>query len=689
MLPPDTSGCYDVTHKIGGKCQNAQLAFLHVRHVSPPLTIPSTHSAMSNCSIHRLQMEKKKHLSTVANDVLQGCAVRLETSVNVLVEEFENRWKADTGGYSRKLVEYCASKVLNEICRNLEEAIMEGTFNRFTFDMMLAWETPSSADEESHQECVAKEKEERKTPRDTKLTDEKDDIPLFYTDVMPLLVDNEPSVGDDAFLWFGSLVPLVADFVNGRFTFETLTISTGNRLHFPAYDRFLKEIIKCVTHLQKQATPKGVVMADDEFILHVEGTATSQRVIRHIGGQSWPGRLTLTNYALYFEASAIVSYEDAIKLDLSKDIEQKDDVHIEFPEMTSSTRRDHWLALVKEIMLLHKFLTKFKVESPLKAWEMHARTILGIIRLHAAREMLRISPPDPKSFLIFALFDELPTGSNVLQELAESLKTGETGHPCSATSILRNLNVSHVWTQNTEIKVGSGSNRPENLSSLETAVEQVREEAKEINVAKAKADELKDEGIGNSALVLKELVKPLKDAVPWFQGVIQWERPASTLAVAMATFLMWVVSKMIWARRNEVGKKTKFVVCTASDQTTRESIVSAQHGLNSVYSIMQLANISILKIWSILLSNAPEHTETVIIAMTGCAIVLAVVPLKLIIMGVVASVFASTSKLGKVVKSKKRDMGNRRLKGWWDSIPVIPIEIVDKVEDIPKATKRD
>lgn len=34
------------------------------------------------------------------------------------------------------------------------------------------------------------------------------------------------------------------------------------------------------------------------------------------------GRLTLTNYAVYFEASGIVSYEDAIKLDLSKDIEQ-------------------------------------------------------------------------------------------------------------------------------------------------------------------------------------------------------------------------------------------------------------------------------------------------------------------------------------------------------------------------------
>ncbi|KAJ0503157.1 hypothetical protein HanPI659440_Chr11g0436511 [Helianthus annuus] len=61
---------------------------------------------------------------------------------------------------------------------------------------------------------------------------------------MPLLVDNEPSVGDDAFVWLGSLVPLVADFVNGKFTFETLTSSTMNRLHFPAYDRFLKEIDK-------------------------------------------------------------------------------------------------------------------------------------------------------------------------------------------------------------------------------------------------------------------------------------------------------------------------------------------------------------------------------------------------------------------------------------------------------------
>jgi len=57
-------------------------------------------------------------------------------------------------------------------------------------------------------------------------------------------VTNEPTVGEDAFVWLGSLVPLVADVANGRFTFESLTAPTGLRLHFPAYDMFLKEMDK-------------------------------------------------------------------------------------------------------------------------------------------------------------------------------------------------------------------------------------------------------------------------------------------------------------------------------------------------------------------------------------------------------------------------------------------------------------
>ncbi|XAR64865.1 hypothetical protein NMG60_11008747 [Bertholletia excelsa] len=701
---------YPVLHCIGA-----------TRHLHFPPPQPQSRTCISLSVLSSLTLPKK-HLSDVANDVLQRCAEKLGTKVEGLVEEFEGRysWEAEreTGDYSRRLVEMCCSKALNAICPKIQDMINDGSFSRFTFDMMLAWQTPSS------DENLAKEKEDRVS---IKATMEQDEIPLFYTDLMPLLVDHEPSVTEDAFVWLGSLVPLVVDMVNGRFTFETLTASTANRLHFPAYDKYLKEIDKCMKHLQNQAPPKGVELLDDEFILHVEGTASTQRVIRHIGGTSWPGRLTLTNYALYFEASGVVSYGDALKIDLSKVTEHslkpaatgpwgaplfdkaifyespelQDTIVLEFPEITSSTRRDHWLSLTKEVILLHQFLSRYKLECPSQSWEMHSRMILGIIRLHAARELLRISPPDPKSFLIFALFDELPKGDYVMEELAQSLKKVDSGSPCSASSILRCMNVSLPVISNL---VDGGGDREgivpgsqaEDISSLNSAIDQVRQEAKEINTAKATAEGLKEEGISGSTLVLVKLLKPIKDVLPWFQEILRWERPVITAAVlatslliiykegvgkALAACLLWLVAKMLKARRRRMGNRyDKIVVSTASDKPTMESVVSVQHGLRTAHDMVQLANISILKIWSIFISKAPKHTDVVMMALTGAAIILAIVPFKFILMALVVYSFATTSKLGKHMENKK---GNRRIREWWDSIPVVPIEVVDSLPSGP------
>ncbi|XP_049392691.1 uncharacterized protein LOC125857068 isoform X2 [Solanum stenotomum] len=594
---------------------------------------------------------EKKHLSTIANDVICRCAKKLGTTVDELVHEFEAGWDPNMEGYSRKLVEFCCSKALTDMCSKLQEMIDNGDFIRFTFDMMLAWEIPSSTEEETHEESLAKEKEEKKVVAE--MTKEQDDIPLFYSDLLPFLVDHKPSVGEHAFLWLATLVNLVGDFVNGRCTFETLTAPTENRLHFPAYNIFLKEIIKCIKHLQKQATPTGVEMRDDEFIIHVEGTASSQRIVRHIGGTSWPGRLTLTNYALYFEESGVISYKDSLKLNLSEDFEQsikpaatgpwgaplfdkaivyssselEEAVLLEFPEMTSSTRRDHWLALIKEIILLHQFLQKFKVDSPSGSWEMHARTILGIIRLHAAREMLRISPPVPKNFLIFDLLDELPKGDYVLEELAESLKKLDVGHPCSASSILRSLNISPMSVPAEVVKEIDDSNRipgqTDNVSSLGNAIDQAREEAKEIEKAKATVEELKGEGMGNSVQVLMGLIKQLGRLMPYIQEVLTWERPLCTsifvlttliviyiewIGKAIAALLLGTVATMIWTRRrgDVLDKASKIVIYTGSDHTTMENIVSAQHGLRNVYDLIQSMNIVLLKIWSIFVSKAPK-----------------------------------------------------------------------------------
>ncbi|OMO70387.1 hypothetical protein COLO4_28615 [Corchorus olitorius] len=637
-------------------------------------------------------MAKLKHLSSIANHLLQTIAEELDTSVDNLVQEFDVGWKPEVGDYSRKLVEFCSSKALIKLCQNIEERISNASFSRFTYDMMLAWEKPSFVYEQLENESIAKGTEDRKI--EVKLSPEQDDSSLFYSDLMPLLVNDEPSIGEDAFVWLGSVVPLVADIVNGRFTFETLTASTGNRLFFPAYDKFLKEIDNCMKHLQKQAKPKGVELADDEFILHVEGTATSQRVVRHIGGTSWPGRLTLTNYALYFEASGMITYEDALKLDLSRDInhsvkpaatgpwgaplfdkaiiyespELQEGVVLEFPEITSSTRRDHWLALTKEVMLMHKFLSEYKVEGPIQAWEMHARTILSIIRLHAAREMLRISPPDPKTFLIFALYDELPKGDFVLHQLSEGLKGVNSGQSCAASSILRRMNLPGPIVSSSEAKAGTevsttiAGDENDNNILLETAINQVMKEEREVAIAKAASDELKEEGIATIQLVVYK----------------EWA------GKAIAACLLLVVVKMIRARQEGLKDKHKeILVCTASEQTTstRENIVSAQHGFLTVRELIKQANVTLLKLHSILVSRAYKHANLVMMALIGMAIVLAVIPFKYLIMTAIFYSAIMTSKLGKHMRSNQ---GDRRLKEWWDSIPPTPVRMVDDLPDPPK-----
>eukprot|EP00268_Persea_americana_P009208 TRINITY_DN13655_c1_g1_i2.p1 TRINITY_DN13655_c1_g1~~TRINITY_DN13655_c1_g1_i2.p1 ORF type:complete len:365 (+),score=44.94 TRINITY_DN13655_c1_g1_i2:100-1194(+) len=362
--------------------------------------------------------------------------------------------------------------------------------------------------------------------------------------------------------------------------------------------------------------------------------------------------------------------------------------------MTSSTRRDLWLALTKEVILLHQFLSKMNIESPLQSWEMHARTILGIIRLHAAREMLKLSPPVPNNFLIFALFDELPKGDYVLEELCSGLKKMNTLHPCSANSILKGLNMSHPIVSNIEVEEGFEEHfdaKEEVRTSLETTIEQVREEAKEVCIAEASVEGLKEEGISEAVAVLMELLSPLKHVLPWFEGILAWERPKDTIAIlsmlmiiiynewvgyAIAALLLCGVGTMLWARQARLrDRHTEIVVDASSDQSTIESIISAQHGMNKFREMIQATNIAILKIWSILVSKAPKHSNQVMLIMVGTVLFLFMVPLKYIIMAATLHLFTMNTQFR---KSRGNEQGERRMREWWNSIPVIPIRIKNK-----------
>ncbi|KAH0678184.1 hypothetical protein KY284_019269 [Solanum tuberosum] len=65
-------------------------------------------------------------------------------------------------------------------------------------------------------------------------------------------------------------------------------------------------------------------------------------------------------------------------------------------------------------------------------------------------------------------------------------------------------------------------------------------------------------------------------------------------------------------------------------------------------------------------------------AMVVASVILAVVPFKFIVMALTLCIFVQTSKIEKYMENEKV---NRRIKEWWDSIPVVPVEIVGKNVD--------
>ncbi|XP_052150342.1 uncharacterized protein LOC127768746 [Oryza glaberrima] len=661
----------------------------------------------------------RKHLSSIANHVLRQCSLTLDRSVDELVADFELGLKtAAVDNYSRRLVEFCILQALQVVTSvDLGDKIHDGSLSRFTFDMMLAWETPTPSDQQVTMESIAKEREDKKEPLGANEAVMGDETSLFYSDIMPLLVNEEPTVGEDAYVWFGSVFPLACDVINAQFTFEALTATTANRLHYPAYDKFLKEMDKSSEFLQKVSTPTGTELAEDEFILHIEGTAGTQRVVRHIGTTSWPGRLTLTNKALYFEASGKISYEPAFKVELTGseigkqvkttstgpfgaplfdkgiEFELPEPLVLEFPEMTSSTRRNMWLTLIREVIFLHRFISMYSIDSPIHKWEVHSRIILGVIRLHAAREMLRMSPPPPSSFLVFSLYDELPKGDFVLEQLANNLKETSTITPLSASHVFKGLSKSHRVALSAEIakehdKDSNSHEQP--LASLENTIGQVRDEAREVTVANVAIEGMKEEGITDSLLVLVGLVSPMSKLFPVIQKIISWEKPLVTISVlammvltiyrewvgfALAASLILAAGFMVWARQRKIGALcSEVIIDTSSDKTTMESLVEAQQSLKRVHEYIKTANVVILRVSSIALARSPKHTETVIWMLTGLALALAVIPFKYVLIGVMAGGFMSNTRIARAMSNPQ---GSRRWREWWESIPAVPVRAVD------------
>ncbi|CAN1744416.1 hypothetical protein LINPERHAP1_LOCUS2120 [Linum perenne] len=458
-------------------------------------------------------------LSPFANSVVARCSKVLKISTHELQHRFDIELPESVKQlftYARNFVEFVSYQTLDVISTH-PNFLSDKEFHRLIYDMMLAWEAP----------CIE-----------------------FNPD---LKVDDAKTIGREAFARIAPGCVVIADIITVNNLFDALTSSSGQQLHFLIFDKYLNSLdrnIKATKLLPKSLT-SSVQLADGETILDIDGTIPTQPVLQHIGISAWPGRLTLTNYAIYFESLGVGVYEKAERYDLAKDLKQvikpeltgplgarvfdkavmyksissSDPVYFEFPEFKGNSRRDYWLDTCLEILHAHKFIRKFGLKE-IQELDILARASLGILRYRTIREAFHYFSSQYMSLLAFILAESLPRGDKILQTLSIRQLTLYNAHHDSDGFSKSPTQKSSPAALLAFARLGFALNKGETydieklvmgtltvndlcageINPLEVIVKQSMQDIRKAQAAQATVDKVKIEGIDTNIAVMKVII---------------------------------------------------------------------------------------------------------------------------------------------------------------------------------------
>ncbi|XP_048333153.2 uncharacterized protein LOC107421888 isoform X2 [Ziziphus jujuba] len=600
--------------------------------------------------------------------------------------------------------------------------------------MMLAWEAPSVESEQVDKETATCSNEE---------VEEDDGWSLFYSSStnMAVQVDEKKTVGREAFARIAPVCAPVADIITVHNLFDALTSSSCHRLHFIVYEKYIKSLDKVVKAAKNALAPSigNLELAEGEIILDVDGTIPTQPVLQHIGITAWPGRLTLTNYALYFESLGVGLYDKAVRYDLATDMKQiikpeltgplgarifdkvvmyksttiTDPVYFEFPEFKGNSRRDYWLDICLEILRAHKFIRKNNHRENQRS-EVLARAILGIFRYRAVREAFHFFSSHYKTLLSFNLAESLPRGDLILETLSNRLfllNVAAVQHDVSGSPYAKPLQkLSPVSLQTLRLfglilqkdinpdeeviiaaDVCVGETNP-----LEIAVKKSVSDVGKAEAAQATVDQVKVEGIDTNLAVMKELMFPFLEASRRLQLLASWKDPyKSTVFLMLACYsilrgwirymfpsiFVFVALLMLWRRHFNKGKPLEpFRITPPATRNPVEQLLTLQEAISHVEALIQAGNIILLKIRALLFAVLPQATDRIVILLVAMAAVFAFVPPTYIFLLVFAEAFTREMPYRK----ETSDRWARRVREWWIRIPAAPVQLIKPVEDKKK-----
>ncbi|KAG8365719.1 hypothetical protein BUALT_Bualt17G0001200 [Buddleja alternifolia] len=671
-------------------------------------------------------------LSPLANSVVSRCSKIVGLSTNELQNQFDVQLPDNVkqpSSYARNFLEFCSYKALY-LTITEPDYLNDKEFRGLTFDMMIAWEVPGVDSDPIDSETDSCSNQD---------LEGEDGWSLFYSSStkMAVQVDDKKTVGPEAFARIAPVSPVIADITTVHNLFDVLTTSSGPRLHFLIYDKYLRSLAKVTKSVQNAVGPQvisNLSLAEDEIILDVDGVVPTQPVLQHIGMSAWPGRLTLTNYALYFE-SGVGLYDKAVRYDLATEMKQiikpeltgplgarlfdkavmykatsmAEPVYLEFPEFKGCSRRDYWLDICLEILRVHKFNRKYNMKEIQKS-EALARAILGIFRFRAVREAFGIFSSNYKTLLCFNLAESLPGGDMIMETLSSRLalinrSAGECDvlsspnakrHQILPAAHLTLFMLKIVSSKDADLKVEAtkgGDFCVGESDPIETLVKQLKQDTGRAEAAQATVDQVKVEGIDTNLAVMKELLFPVIETYNRMQSLASWDDPYKSVTFVLFFSYMivrnWikymlpsvfvlVAVVMLWRRYAWKRKLEAFKIVAPPGKNAVEQLLTLQEAITQVESLIQSGNIILLKIRALVFAVAPaQATEKVSVFLVLMGGAVAFVPVKYVMLLVFLECF--TRKMG--LRRESSDRGMRRVREWWIRIPAAPVQLMKFTDD--------
>ncbi|CAH2066727.1 unnamed protein product [Thlaspi arvense] len=327
-----------------------------------------------------------------------------------------------TSANARYLVEYCCFRFLSRDSSEFNPCLKEPAFQRLIFITMLAWANPY---------C-----KERNARNDTS------EKPSFQGRF----------VREEAFVRIAPAISGLADRATVYNLFETLAAASEQKgISLEIWLAYIQELVKIHEGRKSYQTTEFPQMSSERLLCMASNRKGP--VLKWENNVAWPGKLTLTDKALYFQPVDLKGSKGILRLDLAGDKSSVEKAKVgplgfslfdsavsvssgpglatwvlEFVDLGGELRRDVWHAIISEVIALHTFLREFGPEEndnsllhvfgAKKGKEKAIASASNCIARLQAIQYMRNLPDDPIKLVQFSFLRQVAYGDIVCQTLA-------------------------------------------------------------------------------------------------------------------------------------------------------------------------------------------------------------------------------------------------------------------------------